>query len=88
MSEVSYYPQFGRLLPDGKLRIPTAGVFPTGEKWDGAEDVGPEHPSYPVWLEIVTLKEEYRAAVEEERKKARAERRRQRGRTDEEAKRR
>ena len=75
MSEFTYYPVFGELLPNGNLRVSVAGVSPDGEKWDGTEEICPGHSNYGKWLEIITHKERYLASMADEEKRAREEKR-------------
>ena len=76
--ETHYAPYSGEVLPNGNLRVPTFGRFTTGEVWDGAIEVAPEHPNYSLWLSQIKNKLEYWAAVEEARRSAREQRRRKR----------
>ena len=49
----TYYPFTGRVLPNGDLRIPIAGIAPDGERWDGYETVTHAHPNYDEWRELI-----------------------------------
>ena len=71
----SYYPELGRVNPDGELRVPVAGRSEDGLIWDGYETIDQNHPNYAEWLELAKNSDKYLAAKKEERKKARAERR-------------
>lgn len=51
--EVTYYPEFGKVLPDERLRMPTSGRAADGELWDGDVEIAPDDPRYFEWLERV-----------------------------------
>lgn len=62
----SYYPHFGHLLPDGRLRIPTAGQADDGEKWDGFIEISREDPRYDEWLLAIQGKDEYQKELKQQ----------------------
>ena len=57
--EITYYPEFGRLLSNGNLLVPTAGRSSSGERFDGRVEVSRDHPSYAMWLERFQDRERY-----------------------------
>jgi hypothetical protein len=71
----SYYPQLGRVMPDGKLSIPFAAWLEDGEHVDGTETIDQDDSRYAEWLELAKNRDQYLERLKEERKKARAERR-------------
>lgn len=75
MAEINYHPQFGTILANGNLRIPTSGQADDGEKWDGTVEIAPDHPNYSAWYQAVQDKECSIQAMGEETKLAREKRR-------------
>jgi len=75
--ETIYYPEFGRLLPNGNLLIPTAGRSADGERLDGRVEVSPDDPNYGFWLARFQNREQYLANAADERMRARQQRRAQ-----------
>jgi hypothetical protein len=71
---VEHYPEFGELLPDGRLRVKTSGRT-DGEIWDGYIEVGPEDPRYFPWTERLRNKDAYFAQRAEAISEARRQRR-------------
>ena len=55
----------GERLPDGRLRVPMRAEGPDGIIGDGVGEIGPEHPSYAVWDEYLTLLEDPSSAPRE-----------------------
>lgn len=71
----SYYPELGRVMPDGKLRIPFAARCEDGMLLDGYETIDQNDPRYPEWLELANQADGNLASRKEEKKRVRAERR-------------
>lgn len=67
----SYHPHFGKLLPDGRLRIPTSGRADDGEIWDGFIEVGREDPRYDEWTLAIQEKDQYLKDLKVQRDSAR-----------------
>ncbi len=70
------YPLYSDILPNGQLRMNTAGVLKSGERWDGHEIISPDHPMYFEWKAIIEQKSYYIAIQEEIRQEERKQRRR------------
>ena len=68
-------------MPNGNLRIPTAGVSNDGsEKLDGYEEINAEHPSYAKWFEIINRRGPLLEALGDTRTRRKEERRTRLGR--------
>jgi len=89
--DVSFYPVFGELMSDGRLRVPTSsrrsetGEIPilageilaeTGGRLNGRAYIEPQHPLYEKWLDIIRNKEQHLEAYRKSVKEERAKRRR------------
>jgi ankyrin repeat protein len=51
-ADKQYYPEYGRLLANGNLRVKTSGTSEGGERWDGTEEIPPQHPRFAEWVNI------------------------------------
>lgn len=49
IDNIGYYPLFGDVLPNGKLRVPTFGRTESGVIWDGEEIMGVSQVIYSEW---------------------------------------
>ena len=76
LSDICYYPEFGELFDDGRLLVPTSGVDQNGEKWDGHEEVGPDHANYELWRDMILHKHSIQKLTKDSWDKARDQRRR------------
>ena len=72
---VGYHPLFGSILPDGQLKISTAGRT-DDEIWDGYTIISEGHDHYFTWRHVIENKEKIRDELKENDKRRRAERRR------------
>ena len=71
MKDLSYYPQFGQILIDGKLRIPFSDRSDDGEILDGHVDINSDDPRYAQWILAIQSKEQFQTKMKDQAAAAR-----------------
>ena len=75
MNDVTYYPQLGKILPDGNLHIPATSRSSDGEVFDGHIEVNADDPQYAQWLLAIQSKDQYKRDMRDQEAAARERRR-------------
>lgn len=76
IENTSYYPLFSTILPDGKLKVSTAGRDDNG-LWDGYEIILADHSYYGTWRQIIDNIESILTELRNKEKERRSQKRKQ-----------